>query len=207
MKLYANATGSSCRRVSVYLAEKGLQVERVEVDLGAGEHRRPEFLAKNPAGKIPVLELEDGSCVPESAAIVEVLEELHPEPSMIGRTPAQRGQVRALERIANDLIVLSEVMLQHGLPLFASRVQQIPGVAEALRPKVNEQLALLEQHIGSKPFLASDRPTIADCTLFSLFQACRARWKFPFGEGYPHLEAWYERFAQRPSAAYQGVAK
>ncbi len=85
MKLHSNKMGTNPRRVGVYLAEKGLQIELIEVDTTAREHKRPEFLAY-PRYVIPVLELDDGGALPESAVIVEYLEELNPEPPMIGVT-------------------------------------------------------------------------------------------------------------------------
>jgi glutathione S-transferase len=202
MKLYGNRVGSNCRRVTIYLAEKGLDVALVEVDLAAGEHKTPDFLAKNPAGLIPVLEADDGSYIPESSAIVEYLEEIYPEPSMLGDTPEIRGKVRAVERIANDLAIFSGAMLQHSHPLFADRIKQNPAVAEIMRGSVDGQLAVLERHIGEKPFLVTDRPTLADMTLFSFTQAFRVRMNTALTEGYPRLSAWYERFEKRPSAAF-----
>ena len=202
MKLHGNTTGSNCRRVTIYLAEKGLNIEIVTVDVAAGEHKTTQFLTKNPAGLIPVLELDDGSYIPESSAIVEYLEDIHPEPSLLGDTPQMRGKVRAVERIASDLAIVAGVMLQHSHPRFASHIKQVPAVAEAMRANVSQQLAVLEKHIGEKPFLVTDRPTIADVTLFSFTQAFRVRMNTDLTEGYPHLSAWYERFEKRPSAAF-----
>ena len=97
MKLYGAKEAPNPRRVTIYLAEKGLAIERVDFAPPYRETKTPDFLAKNPAGKIPVLELDDGTCIAESAAIVEYLEELHPEPPMIGTTAVERAQVRALD--------------------------------------------------------------------------------------------------------------
>jgi glutathione S-transferase len=202
MKLYGNTTGSNCRRVTIYLAEKGLKVELVEVDVASGEHKTAQFRAKNPAGLIPVLELDDGSYIPESSAIVEYLEDIHPEPSMLGDTPQIRGKVRAVERIASDLAIVAGTMLQHSLPRFAAHIKQVAAVADVMRTNVNQQMAVLEGHIGANAFLVTDRPTIADVTLFSFTQAFRVRMNTTLTEGYPRLSAWYERFEKRPSAAF-----
>ena len=202
MRLYGNATGANVRRVSIYLAEKGLSLERVDVDMAAGEHKSPEFKARNPAGQLPVLELDDGSYLPESSAIVEYLEDLHPTPSFRGRTPEQAARVRAMERISSDLSLLTVTMLEHEHPYFAARLTQNPGVVEGLKPKVEGLLAVLETQIGDDPFLAGDEISLADCTLFPLIQTCRVRMKTPFAEEFPRLSAWYDRFAARPSAAY-----
>jgi len=202
MKLYGNTKASNCRRVTIYLAMKGLDVEIEDVDLAAGANRTPEFLTKNPAGQIPVLELDDGSTLPESSVIVEYLEERFPEPPMMGHTSETRGKVRVVERIASDLSVLTPVLFQHSHPRFASQLKQCPEAAEAVRTLVDKQLAVLEKHLGTKPYLAGDTPTIADITLFALFQFCRERLGAPFGKEHPGLDAWYERFSRLPGAAY-----
>jgi glutathione S-transferase len=202
MKLYQSRQGVNPRRVIIYLAEKGIDVLRIEIDTVAREQKRPAFLALNPAGKIPVLELDDGRALSESAAIVEYLEEIHPEPPMIGTDPVRRAKVRALERISADLIVRSQIWLMHFCSYFARRMDQKPEVAAAMKPLVVELLNELEAHIGDAPFLAGEHVTIADCTLFALFQACRARLGVPIGADQPRLDAWYARFAERPSAAY-----
>jgi glutathione S-transferase len=202
LKLYQTRYGPNPRRVIIYLAEKGIDLPRVEVDTAAKEQKSPAFLAMNPAGRVPVLELDDGRTLSESAAIVEYLEELYPDPPMIGVDPFERAKVRALERIGNDLIVRTQLWLMHSQPHFASRVVQQPAVAEAARPWAEALLAVLEQHIGESPFLAGDKVTIADCTVFPLFQLCRVRMNLPYGADYPRLDAWYARFSERPSAAY-----
>ncbi|MDB5578547.1 MAG: Glutathione S-transferase, N-terminal domain [Bradyrhizobium sp.] len=202
MKLHQMRRGTNPRRVIIYLAEKGIDVPRVEVDGAAREHKTAAFLAMNPAGKVPVLELDDGRAISESAAIVEFLEELHPAPPMIGANPVQRARVRAVERIASDLIARTQIWLMHANVHFAARVQQDPAVAAAVKPLVDDLLDLIEAHIGDEPFVAGHRVTIADCTLFALFQTCRELIDVPLGAGRPRLDAWYARFAERPSAAY-----
>lgn len=202
MKLYQTRFSPNPRRVSIYLAEKGLQIDRVDVDTAAKAHKAPDFLAMNPAGRVPVLELDDGQTLTESAAIVEYLEELHPDPPMIGRDPYERAKVRALERIGGDLITRAQLWLMHSSAYFAGRVVAQPAVAAAAKPMVDELLNALEQHIGESPFLAGDKVTIADCTLFAMFQACRVRMNEPLGADRPRLDAWYGRFALRASAEY-----
>jgi glutathione S-transferase len=202
MKLHQSRQGVNPRRVIIYLAEKGIDVPRIEINTVARDQKQPAFLALNPAGKIPVLELDDGRALSESAAIVEYLEEIHPEPPMIGTDPVRRAKVRALERISADLIARSQIWMMHYCSYFAERVDQKPAVAAAMKPLVVELLNELEAHIGDAPFLAGEHVTIADCTLFALFQACRARLGVPIGADQPRLDAWYARFAERPSAAY-----
>src|SRR5262244_3673855 len=108
MKIYDFAGAPNPKKLRVYLAEKGINVPMEQVDIISGQNRQPEFLKKNPMGGLPVLEMDDGSHLSESLAIMEYFEELHPEPPMIGKTPQERAHVRALERIA-DLGVLGRV--------------------------------------------------------------------------------------------------
>lgn len=199
-KLHVVAATPSCRRVLVYLAEKGLDVELVPVDLAAGEHRAPAFLARNPAGKVPLLETDDGRFLAEAAAIVEYVEEQYPAPPMIGVTALERVSVRAAERMAAELFILVSIMVRHGSPAFADRVVQNAALARGIGPLVEIQLSVLEARIGAAPFVAGDRPTIADCTLFPVFESCR-RLSVPLGTRRSRLNAWYERFAQRSSTA------
>lgn len=200
MRLWANSVSTNPRRVLIYLAEKGIALERVDVDIAPGAPRDADFLRLSPAGKIPVLELDDGTALIESAAIVEYLEELHPDPPMIGVEPAARARVRADERIVSDLIAWTGVLARHASPLFKDRVDQQPAAAEAARPLVAGQLDMLERRMGDHAFLSGDKPSIADCSLCALLQVCRDRLALPLVAGHPGLQAWFERFDKRPSA-------
>lgn len=202
MLLYQTTVGPNPRRVAIYLAEKGIEVPRYEIDRSVSEQKSPYFLEMNPLGRIPVLKLDDGTTITESAAIVEFFEELHPDPPMIGTSAKQRAHVRALERIGNDLIVRAQLWLMHSIPYFAARVQQDPAVAAAALPLIEHLLRGLETHLGSKPFLAGTSPTIADCTLFAFLQCCRVQFELPIATDLPGLDDWYGRFSARPSAAY-----
>src|SRR5437899_12775931 len=108
MKIYDFVGAPNPKKLRVYLAEKGLRIPFEPVNIMTGDNRKPEFLKKNPMGGLPVLELDDGSCLSESLAIMEYLEELHPTPPMLGTTPRERARVRELERIA-ELGILSAV--------------------------------------------------------------------------------------------------
>ena len=206
MRLFQFLHGTNPVRVALFLAEKGIEMPRVILDGEHGEHKTPAFLAINPAGKAPVLQLDDGSFLPESAAIVEYLDELNPDPPLIGTSPQQRAKVRALERMANDLIVQSALWLMHFHRRFSARVNQEPLVATALKPPMDESLRVLEMHLGGNEFLAGNRPTIADCTLFALLYTCRVRLGEPLGASQPGLDAWYKRFESRPSVIAQPQA-
>lgn len=200
MKLYDFAGAPNPKRVRVYLAEKGIQVPIEPVNILAGENRSPEFLAKNPMGGLPVLELDDGTYLPESLAIIEYLEELHPTPPMIGTTPVERARVRALERIA-ELGVLGRAgtIFQNTHPFFAGRVKQSPDAAETARKALRQALRVLDAEIGRRPFVAGERPTIADCTLFAGLGFAEFAGE-PLDPECANVARWYAAFKERPSA-------
>jgi glutathione S-transferase len=201
MKLYDFSLAPNPKRVRVYLAEKGLQVPIEQVNIMAGENRTPEFLAKNPLGGLPVLELDDGSHLTESVAIMEYLEDLHPNPPMIGTTPIERARVREVERIC-ELGVLGRVgtIFQNTSPFFAGRVKQSPDAAESAKTFLEGNLRVLDGMIGSNPFVAGKAPSIADCTLCAALGFAEFA-QVPVDPKYGNLHRWYEAFKKRPSAA------
>ncbi len=204
MRLFTASLAPYPRRVTLYLAEKGIDLDRQEVDLHGLEHKSPAFLAINPAGKVPVLQLDNGVCLPQSAAIIEYLEELHPQPPMIGRTAEERAQVRATDRIADEVFTVLSQILLHTSPvalLIHPDLVQSPEVGRALQPLLDHLLDQLEQRAGEGPFLAGATPTIADCTLYALLEAVIPGFGYELPERCPRLRAWYETFRGRPSAS------
>jgi glutathione S-transferase len=200
MKIYDFALAPNPKKLRVYLAEKGIQVPFEQVDIVTQQNRTPEFLKKNPLGGLPVLELDDGSCLPESLAIMEYFEELHPNPPMIGTNPIERARVRALERIAELGVLFAVAMIfQNTSPLFAGRIKQSPEAAENAHARLKAVLKVLDAETGTRQFVAGERPTIADCTLvaaldFSEFSGV------PLDPAFANLSRWYAAFKQRPSA-------
>jgi glutathione S-transferase len=200
MKLYHFQFAPNPRKVRVYLAEKGISIPLEPIDLTRGENRTPAFLAKNPMGSLPVLELDDGSCLTESLAIIEYLEELHPDPPMIGTSPLARARVRELERFAETSIFNRIARIFFNTSPVFPREQQVPAAAEQARAGLPNALAVMDARIGSSRFVAGDRPTIADCTLFAAFEHAKLA-KIPIDPCYENLTRWYGTFAARPSAA------
>jgi len=201
MKVYDFVGAPNPKKLRVYLAEKGLRIPFEPVNIVTGDNRKPEFVKKNPMAGLPVLELDDGSCLTESLAIMEYLEELHPTPAMIGTTPRERARVRELERIA-ELAILSSVgqYFQHTHPFMASRVKQSPEAAENAKTRLAGSLKVLAAAIGSKPFVAGERPTIADCTLFAALEFAEFT-QLPIDPGCRNVARWYAAFKERPSAS------
>jgi glutathione S-transferase len=122
---------------------------------------------------------------------------------MIGTDAPSRARVRSLERLAADLVGRGQLWLWNRTSAFLGK-EPAPSseAAERIFRYVDEILAVLEREIGDRPFLAGDAPTIADFTAFPIFQTARERFDLPFGNDYPQLESWYQRFRSRPSADY-----
>jgi glutathione S-transferase len=201
MKLYVYPFAPNPRKVLVYLKEKGVDVPLVQLDITKGENRTPDFLRKNPLGGLPVLELDDGTILTESLAIIEYFEETHPEKSMIGSGALERARVRELERIC-ELGVMGGVatVFQNTSPFFAGRVKQSPEAAETGRMRIANALKVLDARIGDRPFVAGDRPTIADCTLIAALDFGQFA-GVPLDPQLANVMRWYTAFKQRPSAA------
>jgi glutathione S-transferase len=205
MRLYEGKRAPSARRVAIYLAEKDIEIERVEVNLQAKEQKSAEFLAKNPIGKVPVLELDDGSFLPESGAIVEYLEELYPQPPMLGETPEARAHARATERIASDIYTRLAFGLLHthpSVPKNRPGFVQTPEIARVVLPAADELLDQLEARMGDNMFLAGPRPTVADCSFYALMEISYPAFDYELPERCPNLRRWYENFRGRPSAQF-----
>jgi glutathione S-transferase len=200
MKIYDFAFAPNPKKLRTYLAEKGLSIATETVDITNGQNRQPEFLKKNPLGGLPVLELDDGSYLPESLAIIEYFEELHPEPPMIGKTAVERARVRATERVC-ELGVLSAVatIFQNTHPFMAGRLKQSPDTADNARTRLLSNLKALDDAIGSQPFVCGSRPTIADCTLFEAFEFAQFA-GVEIDPSLKNLHRWFAAFRERPSA-------
>jgi glutathione S-transferase len=207
MKLYGAVRAANPRRVKIYIAEKGLEdvIEQIDFAPPAAEKlRTPEFLAKNPAGKIPLLELDDGTCIPESGAIIEYLEELYPDPPMIGTTPEERARVRSIERVVMDQSTLARLYYLHMGPSFLQSLRGfalVPEVLVAVKPTYDNNMHTLEVRIGENPFLAGATPTVADCHFYAMVSAGVEKFKYSLPEGCTRLQRWYDNFSKRPSAS------
>ena len=206
MKLYMFPLAPNPTKVRLYLAEKALggceiEMEQVKVSLPQGEQHHPEHLARNPFGKLPVLELDDGSYLCESLAIIEYLEELHPDPPMIGRDALERARNRELERTIDigGLMAIARIVHATNSPL---KLEPKPEVAEQARELAHKTLGILEKSLDDgRPFLAGDHPTVADCTLASGFQFARFReLDLELDSRYPNIAAWNRAYLEREPA-------
>ena len=202
MKLYDYKAGPNPRRVRIFLAEKGIEVPLVEVDILKREQKAPEFLAKNPIGSIPVLELDDGTCISESVAICRYFEEAYPDPPLFGRTPIEKATIEMwLRRVELNFMVPVGMVWIHGHPLTARLIKQIPEAAEQNRARVHIGYKLLNNQLQANPFVAGDTYSVVDAVLLASLDFANGLVGVPYDQELIHLKRWHDTVSTRPSAA------
>lgn len=201
MKLYDLPPSPNARRVRIFVAEKGLDIPIVPVDMMAGENQTEEYLAKNSLGKMPVLELDDGTCIAESSAICLYLEELHPDPPLLGSNALERAQVNMWDRRMEleFLIPLISIFVHTG-EMWKGRVTQIPAMAEVLTKNIEDRMQWLDKELQGKEFIAGDQYTVADITAQCAFVLGKAALGVRIPENLQNLSQWWQRVAARPTA-------
>ncbi|WAC22499.1 glutathione S-transferase family protein [Blastomonas sp. SL216] len=208
MKLY-QSIGPNPRVVLMFLEEKGAVIDRAFVDIMKGENRSPDFVAKNPFGQVPLLEMDDGSYLSESTAICGYIEEKFPTPALIGSTAEERAVTNMLiRRLDYDVVAPMTTGFRgsEGLPMFQSRMRCLPEAADGLKACARDGLAAFDALLAGKTWLAGDRFTLADILLYCLTEFGKMVGQ-PLPDGLANLTAWSERVAARPSAAASLDAK
>ena len=198
MKLYTSM-GPNPAVVAMFLAEKGAEIPTEKVDLMAGENRQPPYVAKNPAGQLPCLELDDGSHLAEITAICEYLDEKLPGPSLIGATPEERAATRMwVRRIDLNICepMANGFRFAEGLPLFQNRLRTIPHAAGDLKELAQEKITWLDGLMTGKTWVAGDRFTLADILLFCFLQFGASVGQ-PINPDNTNIVAWLERVKAR----------
>jgi len=202
MKFY-NSVGPNPHVVRMFMAEKGLAVDQTEIDLRGGENRQPAYVAKNPHGTTPALELDDGDILAEITAICEYIDELHPNPPLIGTTPEERAKTRMwVRRIDLNIVepLANGFRFSAGLPMFKDRMRCIPQAADDLKAQAQDKLTWLDGQIAGHTWIAGERFTLADVLLYC-FLAFGAQVGQPLNPDNKNIAAWFERVKARPSAA------
>ena len=157
------------RRVRLFLAAKGLEIPATNLSLMKREHKAAETLARNPRGQVPFLELDDGLVIAETVAICRYLDELHPEPPLFGTTPFERAETDMwIRRVESALGTPVSLVWQHGHPMTAALVDQIPAMADQARLRATEAMAWFDGQLADREWLAGDRLTMADIVLLSI---------------------------------------
>ncbi len=202
MKLYDSAHAPNARRVRMFLAEKGIEVPLVRVDLAKLEQKTDDFTALNPFQTIPALEFDDGTILTESLAICRYFEETHPAPALFGATPRERAEVEMWQRLAEfQLLFTIAQTFRHTHPAMREmEVPQVPDWAASNRAKAATALRRFDAALAGRRYLAGERFSVADITgLIALDFAKPARIAIP--EELTHLRRWRDEIAARPSAA------
>ena len=201
MKLYDAGRAPNPRRVRVFLAEKGVTVPIVSIDLARLEHKAPAYVAVNPLQRTPALELDDGTVISESIAICRYFEELHPEPPLFGTGALERARVEMWQRrLEFGLLGTVAAVFRHLHPAMAEmEVPQVAAWGETNKPRVIEFLRFLDDELADRRFIVGDRFSVADITgLVGLDFMKPAKLSLP--DELANVRRWHAELAARPSA-------
>ncbi len=203
MKLYDVTQAPNPRRVRVFLAEKGIEVPMVQVDMAKGEHKRPEFLAKNPSGKVPVLELDDGTCIGESVAICRYFEAVQPEPPLLGTTPVEIARIDMMNRqLEFELLGPIGQAWVNG-PIVGRMMpdrQQIPAAKTAGEKAARSFYRRLDTELADRRYMAGEGYSIADITALCVIDFASRLVELEPDRSLEHLWRWHADVSGRPSA-------
>jgi len=211
MKIYDTPGFPNPARIRIVIAEKGIEssFQFVPVDLMAAEHKQPAFIAKNLNGVVPVLELDDGTCIAECVAITEYLDNLDGRPVLTGTTPREKGMIHMMQKRADDMMI-------DGIGIYFHYAT--PGLGAALQPfkspewagrtefgarhleKFKAGMRYFDSVLASSPYVAGENFSMADITVFCAFLHA-AFVSITVTDEYPALKAWQAKVAQRPSVA------
>ena len=204
MKLYIAPRAPNPRRVQMFMHEKGIPpIELVAVDINAGEHRQAVYRAKNPASRVPALELDDGRVLSETRAICTYLEGIYPQNNLIGDGFEERAFIEMHDRRVEWYLLLPIAnAIRHTHPGLAPLEQpQFADFGRSQAEKVRDSARWVDEMLAAQPWIAGHRFTIADITAFCALEFARGLLKFkPGEEGFAALQAWRDKVAARPSA-------
>lgn len=204
--LYDCATAPSPRRARILLAEKGIAHETVQVDLVRGEQMGAAYRAINPQCTVPALRTAEDGLLPDNAAIAAWAEARHPEPPLMGRTPAEKAEIASWHwRVEFEGLLAIAETLRNGSPAMADRAlpgpvnyAQIPELAQRGLARVQHFFGTLNDRLAGREFIATDRFSLADITAVVAVDFARIVRVKP-GEQHPELVRWRAAMAQRPS--------
>ena len=200
MKLY-NANSGNTKRVRIFLAEKGAEVPRVELELGV-DTRTPEFRKLNSLGELPVLQLDDGRVITESLAICRYFEAVFPDPPLMGNDPLEQAQIDMWsQRIHTQLFTTYGNFVRHSISLFADVMEQVPAFADAQRRAIPEKWTWLDAEMSDgRAFIAGDTFSMADIHGMCVLMIADGL-KLPVPPECCRINRWADRMRERPSFA------
>ena len=201
MLLYHDLRAPNPRRVRVFLAEKGVAYDTIEVSIAAQAHQTVEFRKKNPISLLPVLEMGDGKVLRESMAICRYLEELHPEPNLFGVDAWERAQTEMWNRHAElELLFPIAQVFRNTHKFWVGRIKQAPEFAAIMRELVAARFDWLNDELGNREYFAGSRFTVADITAMCAIDFGKISDIRIDAATHPNLAAWHKRVSERPSA-------
>ena len=201
MKLYDTKTAPNPRRVRIFLAEKGVEVPTVQVDIAGRENRSSPYIDKNPFGGVPMLELDDGTIIAESVAICRYFEETHADPPLMGVDAEDKALVEMWNRrMEHNLALPAMNSFRHTHEFFAGRIPQIPEFGANSKKEALSRIAWLDGELAEREFIAGDRFTIADITALVGIDFGRVT-QIGISDDQTNLKRWHEAASSRPSAA------
>ncbi|HEX4416988.1 MAG TPA: glutathione S-transferase family protein [Kofleriaceae bacterium] len=201
MLLYHDTRAPNPRRVRIFLAEKGVPYDTIEVSIASAQNLSPEFRKKNPLALLPVLELGDGHVLRESIAICRYVEELHPEPNLFGADPWERAQIEQWNRHAElELLVPVAQVFRNTHAFWSGRIKQSAEFGEIMRELITGRFDWFNGELAQRPYIAGQRFTVADITALCAIDFGKVSKIRIDAATHPHLAAWHARISARPSA-------
>lgn len=201
MKIIEDGRAPNPRRVRIFLAEKGIDMEYEQLDIMSEDHKSEAFADLNPMQRIPVLVLDDGTALSETISICRYFEALQPEPPLMGTTPLEIATIDMwLRRVEERLLMSVASVLRHTNPRMAVLEQpQVPEWGEANRPKVEWMLDVLDAELADRDYIAGDHYSLADITALVGVDFMKVI-KIDMGDR-ENLRRWHDRVSARPSAS------
>ncbi|UTM60366.1 glutathione S-transferase [Photobacterium sp. CCB-ST2H9] len=202
MKIYELAPSPSARRVSIFLAEMGIDVERVSVDIRSGENLTEAFQSKSANHLIPVLELDDGTTICESIAICRYFDECYPsDKSLFGNSPIEKAQIEMWQRIVELKGLLVAMQAFRNLTgIYQDRETCIEAWGEVSRDRLVAFLPELDQQLSKSPYIAGENFSVVDITAVVMCNFMK-NLNVEVDESLPHLQAWLQKVSTRASVS------
>ncbi|MDB4957327.1 MAG: glutathione S-transferase [Myxococcales bacterium] len=201
MLLYHDPRAPNPRRVRIFLAEKGVAYDTIEISIAAAAHQTVEFRKKNPIALLPVLELADGRILRESMAICRYVEELNPEPNLFGVDAWERAQVEQWNRHAElELLLPTTLVFRNTNPFWQGRIKQAPEFGAIMKEVLATRFDWFEHELAQRPYIAGQRFTVADITALCAIDFGKVSQIRIDAATHPNLAAWHERVSSRPTS-------
>ena len=209
MKLYDTTGAPNPRRVRIFMAEKGVDCEKVELNIVKGENLTEEFLAVNPRGMMPTMVLDDGTVIDETVAICRYIEEAHPEPALMGTDATHKAQVEMRQRHMEwDGLIPAMEAFRNSFPGFSSRglggnvgeVAAIPEMVERAKASLERYYQRLDDDLADNEFVAGDTFSIADITALCTIDFAAGAARVPIPDTCENVQRWHAAVSARESA-------